>query len=75
MEDLILRLTQLGYFVEIAPRQNLLTLTIKNDDDKLVTTQVGESYEDLFAKAIVKLGNDSINYRQGLIDKNRLSIL
>ena len=75
MEDLIMRLSYLGIETSIAPKNGLLELKLIDKDDRVITTQYGESYEDIFAKALVKLSHDSVEYRQLLISKKGLSVL
>ena len=75
MENLIFRLVQLGYDPQLTPKQNRIELILKDSDGKVVTTQYGETDYDCFAKAMVKLGTDSLNYRKSLVDKSGLSVL
>ena len=75
MEDLIMRLTYMGFETQITPKYGMLELVLTDSTGKFVTKQVAETYEDLFAKTIVKLAADSISYRELMISKKGLSVL
>ena len=68
-------LTQLGYDVQITPIQGMLELKLRDSSGKPITTQVAETYENLFAKVIAKLATDSLDYRQVRASQKGLSVL